>query len=41
MNEMASGVDQINIAVNQVNDISGKNREGIDILIREVSQFKV
>jgi len=41
MNEMANGADQINIAVHQVNDISGKNREGIDSLIREVSRFKV
>jgi len=41
MNEMASGADQINVAVNHVNGISGKNREGIDVLIREVSKFKV
>jgi methyl-accepting chemotaxis protein len=41
MNEMASGADQINIAVTQVNELSGKNREGIDSLMREVSRFKV
>jgi methyl-accepting chemotaxis protein len=41
MNEMAQGADQINIAVNQVNDISGRNREGIGTLMREVSKFKV
>jgi methyl-accepting chemotaxis protein len=41
MNEMASGADQVNIAVHHVNEISIKNREGIDILIREVSRFKV
>jgi methyl-accepting chemotaxis protein len=41
MNEMATGADQINIAVNHVNEISGKNREGIDSLIKEVSKFKV
>ncbi|MDR2924323.1 MAG: methyl-accepting chemotaxis protein [Treponema sp.] len=41
MNDMASGADQINVAVNHVNGISGKNREGIDVLIREVSRFKV
>ncbi|MDR2479873.1 MAG: methyl-accepting chemotaxis protein [Treponema sp.] len=41
MNEMAAGADQINIAVTQVNDISGKNKENIDILIREVSRFRV
>ena len=41
MNEMAIGADQINEAVNHVNDISGQNREGIDILVKEVSKFKV
>jgi methyl-accepting chemotaxis protein len=41
MNEMAEGVQQINIAVNQVNEISGKNRQGIESLMREVSRFKV
>jgi len=41
MNEMAVGADQINLAVNRVNEISGKNKENIDILVREVSRFKV
>ena len=41
MNEMSSGADQINVAVNQVNDLCGKNRESIDMLVREVSKFKV
>jgi methyl-accepting chemotaxis protein len=41
MNEMATGADQINVAVNQVNMISGKNKENIDILVKEVSKFKV
>ena len=41
MNEMASGADQVNVAVNHVNEISHKNREAIDILIKEVSRFKV
>jgi len=41
MNEMASGADQINTAVSNVNDISVKNREGINRLINEVSRFKV
>jgi len=38
---MASGADQVNTAVNNVNEISGKNRESIETLIREVSKFKV
>jgi methyl-accepting chemotaxis protein len=41
MNEMASGADQINIAVTRVNELSSKNRERIDSLMREVSRFKV
>jgi len=41
MNEMASGADQINTAVHHVNEISSRNREGIDTLVREVSRFKV
>jgi methyl-accepting chemotaxis protein len=41
INEMAIGAENVNTAVNHVNGISGKNRDGIDALIREVSRFKV
>jgi methyl-accepting chemotaxis protein len=41
MNEMSSGADQINIAINRVNTISGENKENIDVLVKEVSKFKV
>jgi methyl-accepting chemotaxis protein len=41
MNEMGAGADQINIAVTQVNTISGENKENIDRLVQEVSRFKV
>jgi methyl-accepting chemotaxis protein len=41
MNEMATGAEQINTAVNRVNDLSGQNQEKIDILVREVSRFKI
>jgi methyl-accepting chemotaxis protein len=41
MNEMAAGAEQINTAVNAVNELSAKNRENIDILVKEVSRFKV
>jgi methyl-accepting chemotaxis protein len=41
MNEMASGAKQINVAVNHVNELCGKTREGIEVLIEEVSRFKV
>jgi methyl-accepting chemotaxis protein len=41
MNEMAAGADQINVAVNRVNELSSQNRENIDRLVREISLFKV
>jgi methyl-accepting chemotaxis protein len=41
MNEMASGADQINAAVSQVNNISNDNRNYIDVLVKEVSKFKI
>jgi methyl-accepting chemotaxis protein len=41
MNEMATGAEQINVAVTRVNAISGQNKENIDVLVQEVSKFKV
>ena len=41
MNEMATGTDQVNRAVNSVNELSGKTRENISSLVQAVSQFKV
>jgi methyl-accepting chemotaxis protein len=41
MNEMALGANQINIAVKKVNEISFKNKDDIESLVREVSKFKV
>jgi methyl-accepting chemotaxis protein len=41
MHEMATGAEHINVAVNHVKGASGKNRETIDDLMREVSRFKV
>ncbi|AEF82548.1 methyl-accepting chemotaxis protein [Leadbettera azotonutricia] len=41
MEEMAKGAEQINIAVVQVNEISGENKTNIDALNTEVSKFKV
>jgi len=41
MNKMASGAEQINLSVTHVNELCGKTREGIDVLIKEVSLFKV
>jgi len=41
MNEMADGAEQVNAAVNHVNEISIKNRKSIETLMHEVSRFKV
>jgi methyl-accepting chemotaxis protein len=41
MNEMASGAEQVNTAVNNVSQISIQNRDAIDTLLQEVSRFKV
>jgi methyl-accepting chemotaxis protein len=41
MNEMAAGADQINTAVNEVNDLTVKNKNSINMLVEEVSRFKV
>jgi methyl-accepting chemotaxis protein len=41
MNEMATGTDQINTAVNRVNNISGENKANINTLVQEVAKFKV
>jgi methyl-accepting chemotaxis protein len=41
MNEMATGAEQINVTVTRVNSISGQNKESIDVLVHEVSKFKV
>ncbi|MCL1815526.1 MAG: methyl-accepting chemotaxis protein [Treponema sp.] len=41
INEMASGAEQMNVAVHHVNELSGKTREGIENLMKEVERFKV
>jgi methyl-accepting chemotaxis protein len=41
MNEMAAGAGQIDAAVGQVSELSRKNKEGIDILKRELSGFRL
>jgi methyl-accepting chemotaxis protein len=41
MNEMAAGTDQINLAVDRVNTLSGENKENVEVLVREVSKFKI
>jgi methyl-accepting chemotaxis protein len=41
INEMAIGAEQINIAVNRVNELSGENQNGINVLVEEVSLFKI
>ena len=41
MNEMAVGAEQINGAVNQANGMSVQNKESIDLLVKEISLFKI
>ncbi len=41
MNEMASGAMQISNAVQEVNEITQKNKASIDSLAEEVNKFKV
>ena len=41
MNEMVTGIAQINSAIERVNAVSKKNKENIDMLLHEVSRFKV
>ncbi|MCL2093740.1 MAG: methyl-accepting chemotaxis protein [Treponema sp.] len=41
MNEMASGVDQVNKAVTNINELTAKNRETADLLMKEVQKFKI
>ena len=41
MNEMASGAIQINNAVQEVSEITQKNKRSIESLAEEVSKFKV
>ena len=41
MNEMAAGAVQINNAVQEVNEITQKNKQSIENLASEVSKFKV
>ena len=41
VNEMASGTEHINLAINRTNDMCRKNRESIEILVKEVARFKI
>ncbi|MDR1300952.1 MAG: methyl-accepting chemotaxis protein, partial [Treponema sp.] len=41
VNEMVISVEQINVAVNRVNELSGQNQNNINILVEAVSRFKV
>jgi methyl-accepting chemotaxis protein len=41
MQEIASGAEQIDTAVNRVNDISMENKNQIELLMTEVARFKV
>ena len=41
MGEMASGAEQVTVAVNNVNELTVKNKSSIEALMKEVGKFKV
>jgi methyl-accepting chemotaxis protein len=41
MQKMAAGAEQISRAVNRVDDISAENKKQIEVLMGEVSRFRV
>ncbi|MDR3172300.1 MAG: methyl-accepting chemotaxis protein [Treponema sp.] len=41
MNETASGMDQINTAVMRIQEISLENTQSIEVLVREITKFKI
>jgi methyl-accepting chemotaxis protein len=41
MEEMSAGAGQVNVAVVRVNEISAKNKDDINTLVKEVSRFKL
>ncbi len=41
MNEMAAGANQMNSAVQQANDLAGKTQENINLLVQELTKFRV
>jgi methyl-accepting chemotaxis protein len=41
MNEMSVGTEQINTAINHVNDLSNRNEESIRHLMVEIRRFRV
>ena len=41
MSQISEGANQIEVAVNKVNEISDTNKEHIDTLMKEVSRFKI
>ena len=41
MNEIASGAEQISNAVEEVNEITQRNKTSIDNLALEVAKFKI
>ena len=41
MNEMASGVEEVNKAVHHINELTTKNRNTANNLMKEVQKFKI
>ncbi|MDR3334449.1 MAG: methyl-accepting chemotaxis protein, partial [Treponema sp.] len=41
MNEIAEGMKQINTAVTRIQEISQENKQSIEVLVREITRFKI
>jgi methyl-accepting chemotaxis protein len=41
MNEIAEGMNQINTAVTRIQEISQENKQNIEVLVREITRFKI
>jgi methyl-accepting chemotaxis protein len=41
VNDIALGMNEIDAVINRTKDISKENRQNIDVLVRELSKFRV
>ncbi|MDR2518800.1 MAG: methyl-accepting chemotaxis protein, partial [Spirochaetaceae bacterium] len=41
MNQIASGMDQLNATIKRVQDMSQENKQSIGVLMKEITRFKI
>ena len=41
VNEIASGMDQLNATIKRIQDMSRENKQSIDVLMQEITRFKI